>query len=151
MDFGLIKKAMDPILAELDHHLLNDVPGLENSTSELIAKYLWERLRPQVPLLSAVTVWESTRPAASTEARRRTRFQQTIIGEQSSSNSGIVPSPRMSLTTLLRVIRRASIMKSSIPSKTSTPFLLYRQVPPGSRRSGALQAKTVHSIQVWPY
>jgi 6-pyruvoyltetrahydropterin/6-carboxytetrahydropterin synthase len=59
MDFGRIKQVMEPILAELDHHLLNEVPGLENSTSELIAKYFWDRLQPQIPLLSAVGVWES--------------------------------------------------------------------------------------------
>jgi 6-pyruvoyltetrahydropterin/6-carboxytetrahydropterin synthase len=59
MDFGEIVKATEPVLRQLDHHTLNDVPGLENPTSELLAKFLWDRLRPALPGLSAVTVWES--------------------------------------------------------------------------------------------
>jgi 6-pyruvoyltetrahydropterin/6-carboxytetrahydropterin synthase len=59
MDFGTIKQAIEPILETLDHHWLNDVPGLANSTSELIAKYIWDLAQPAIPQLSAVTVWES--------------------------------------------------------------------------------------------
>jgi 6-pyruvoyltetrahydropterin/6-carboxytetrahydropterin synthase len=59
MDFGELAKAAEPVLRQLDHHTLNDVPGLENPTSELLAKFLWDRLRPALPGLSAVTVWES--------------------------------------------------------------------------------------------
>ena len=59
VDFGRIKQIVEPILAELDHRCLNDIPGLENSTSELLGKYLWDRILPQLPILSAVTVWES--------------------------------------------------------------------------------------------
>ena len=59
MDFGDIKKAVAPILDALDHRCLNDIPGLGNSTSELLAKYIWDRLHPALPALSAVTVWES--------------------------------------------------------------------------------------------
>ncbi len=59
MDFGEIKRIVTPILDELDHRLLNEIPGLENSTAERLAKYLWDRLQAVLPLLSAVTVWES--------------------------------------------------------------------------------------------
>lgn len=59
VDFGQIKPLVEPVLAELDHHFLNDVPGLANSTSEHIARYVWDRIKPALPLLSAVTVWES--------------------------------------------------------------------------------------------
>jgi len=59
VDFGRIKQLVEPILADLDHHFLNDVPGLANSTSERIAQYVWDRLREQLPQLSAVTIWES--------------------------------------------------------------------------------------------
>jgi 6-pyruvoyltetrahydropterin/6-carboxytetrahydropterin synthase len=59
MDFGDIVTAAEPILRRLDHHSLNEVPGLENPTSEVLAKYLWDRLRPALPGLSAVAVWES--------------------------------------------------------------------------------------------
>ena len=59
MDFGDIKKALAPILEDLDHHCLNDIPGLANSTSEILSQYIWNRLHPTLPALSAVTVWES--------------------------------------------------------------------------------------------
>jgi 6-pyruvoyltetrahydropterin/6-carboxytetrahydropterin synthase len=59
IDFTDIHKTVRPILEPLDHRLLNDIPGLTNSTSEILAKYLWDRIKPAMPLLSAVTVWES--------------------------------------------------------------------------------------------
>ena len=59
MDFGEIKAAVQPVIAALDHALLNELPGLQNSTSERIAGYLWEQIKPRLELLSAITVWES--------------------------------------------------------------------------------------------
>ena len=59
VDFGDIKAAVTPILDELDHQFLDKLPGLENSTSEMLAKYLWDRIKPQLVVLSAVAVWES--------------------------------------------------------------------------------------------
>jgi 6-pyruvoyltetrahydropterin/6-carboxytetrahydropterin synthase len=59
MDFAEIKRAVDPILAELDHHCLNDLPGLDNPTSERIAKYFFDKIAPLLPHLAAITVWES--------------------------------------------------------------------------------------------
>lgn len=59
IDFGIIKQVVGPILDELDHRCLNEIPGLENSTSELIGKWLWGRIKPSLPGLSAITIWES--------------------------------------------------------------------------------------------
>jgi 6-pyruvoyltetrahydropterin/6-carboxytetrahydropterin synthase len=59
MDFADLKKAVDPIVTELDHYLLNDIPGLENPTSELLAIWLWRRLVPLVPNLYRVTIEET--------------------------------------------------------------------------------------------
>lgn len=59
IDFGEIKKHVGPLIEELDHANLNEIPGLENSTSELIARFFWDRLKGSLPDLSAVTVWES--------------------------------------------------------------------------------------------
>ena len=60
MDFGAVTAVVEPLLkAELDHRTLNDVPGLENPTSELLCLWLWRRLRPALPALSAVTVFET--------------------------------------------------------------------------------------------
>ena len=58
-DFALFDEAWAPLHARFDHRNLNDVPGLENSTSENLAIYIWNALRPRVPQLSAVTVWET--------------------------------------------------------------------------------------------
>ena len=59
MDFARIKEIVGEVLDELDHRCLNDIPGLENSTSELLAGYIWDRVSGRLPGLSAVTVWES--------------------------------------------------------------------------------------------
>jgi 6-pyruvoyltetrahydropterin/6-carboxytetrahydropterin synthase len=58
MDFGDLKKAFAPLLAQLDHYYLNDVPGLENPTSEVLARWIWDRMIDQLPL-SAVMVRET--------------------------------------------------------------------------------------------
>jgi 6-pyruvoyltetrahydropterin/6-carboxytetrahydropterin synthase len=59
MDFADVKAAFDPLYRQLDHHYLNDVPGLENPTSENLAKWIWRKLRPTLPQLSAVVVHET--------------------------------------------------------------------------------------------
>jgi 6-pyruvoyltetrahydropterin/6-carboxytetrahydropterin synthase len=46
MDFDDINMAFNPLLAQLDHYYLNEVPGLENPTSENLAKWIWDRLKP---------------------------------------------------------------------------------------------------------
>jgi 6-pyruvoyltetrahydropterin/6-carboxytetrahydropterin synthase len=59
MDFGDIKKAFQPLLDRLDHNYLNDIEGLENPTSEVLARWIWRRLRPGLPVLSEVVVRET--------------------------------------------------------------------------------------------
>ncbi|MGW8943700.1 6-carboxytetrahydropterin synthase QueD [Streptomyces koyangensis] len=59
MDFGDLKKAFKPLEAQLDHYYLNDIEGLENPTSEVLARWIWERLQPTLPALSALTVRET--------------------------------------------------------------------------------------------
>ncbi len=59
MDFGDIKRVVQPIIEELDHRNLNDVEGLEACTSEFIAGWLWQRIKPRLPMLSAIVVHES--------------------------------------------------------------------------------------------
>jgi 6-pyruvoyltetrahydropterin/6-carboxytetrahydropterin synthase len=59
MDFADLKTAFDPLHAVLDHGYLNEVQGLENPTSENLARWIWDRLAPSLPGLSAVTVHET--------------------------------------------------------------------------------------------
>ncbi len=59
LDFADIKRAFEPLDQQLDHRLLNEVEGLENPTSENIAKWIWDRLKPALPGLSKVIVQET--------------------------------------------------------------------------------------------
>ncbi|HET9191086.1 MAG: 6-carboxytetrahydropterin synthase QueD [Deltaproteobacteria bacterium] len=59
MDFADIKSAFAPIFGELDHNYLNEIPGLDNPTSERLAEWIWNRLKPALPLLSKVVVHET--------------------------------------------------------------------------------------------
>jgi 6-pyruvoyltetrahydropterin/6-carboxytetrahydropterin synthase len=59
MDFADLKAGFQPILEQLDHYYLNDIAGLENPTSENIARWIWARLRPVMPALSAVEIRET--------------------------------------------------------------------------------------------
>lgn len=54
MDFGEVKAAFAPLLEQLDHHYLNEVPGLENPTSEVLARWIWRRLIHELPLSQVV-------------------------------------------------------------------------------------------------
>jgi 6-pyruvoyltetrahydropterin/6-carboxytetrahydropterin synthase len=59
LDFAELKAAFEPLFARLDHHYLNDVPGLENPTSENLARWIWRELEPALPLLARVVVHET--------------------------------------------------------------------------------------------
>jgi 6-pyruvoyltetrahydropterin/6-carboxytetrahydropterin synthase len=59
MDFAEIKTAFQAIEDEIDHRCLNDVAGLENPTSENLARWIWGRLRSTLPALSKVVVRET--------------------------------------------------------------------------------------------
>lgn len=59
MDFADLKSAFRPLYDQLDHHYLNDIPGLENPTSEQLAIWIWDRLKPRLPLLAEIVVHET--------------------------------------------------------------------------------------------
>ena len=59
IDFADIKDACKPLIASLDHNYLNEIPGLENPTSENLSVWLWRKLEPSLPLMSAVEVSET--------------------------------------------------------------------------------------------
>jgi 6-pyruvoyltetrahydropterin/6-carboxytetrahydropterin synthase len=48
-----------PLHEQLHHHCMNDIPGLENPTSEALCNWIWQRLKPELPELSWVTVYET--------------------------------------------------------------------------------------------
>lgn len=59
MDYADITKAFRPLWEKLDHNYLNAVRGLDNPTSEVVAAWIWRRLKPRLPLLSEVVVAET--------------------------------------------------------------------------------------------
>jgi len=59
MDFADVKAAFAPLFEQLDHHYLNDVPGLDNPTSERLAIWIWQHLKPALPALSRIVVHET--------------------------------------------------------------------------------------------
>jgi 6-pyruvoyltetrahydropterin/6-carboxytetrahydropterin synthase len=59
LDFAEIKAAFAPIEDKIDHRCLNEVPGLENPTSENLARWIWNELRAALPGLSKIVVQET--------------------------------------------------------------------------------------------
>jgi 6-pyruvoyltetrahydropterin/6-carboxytetrahydropterin synthase len=58
-DFSEIKTIFKPLYERLDHNYLNDIPGLENPTSEVLVKWIWNELKPLLPELSAIRIHET--------------------------------------------------------------------------------------------
>ena len=59
MDYAELKAAFQPIHDRIDHNYLNEIPGLENPTSERLAVWLWNELKPRLPLLSELVIAET--------------------------------------------------------------------------------------------
>ena len=59
IDYGQIKAAIAPVEKQLDHYVLNEIDGLENPTAENIARFIWQRLAPELELLDEVIVHET--------------------------------------------------------------------------------------------
>lgn len=64
IDFAEIKKIVKPLVESVDHKLLNNIDGLENPTCEIIAKWFWNNISKSLPLLSKVTLNETTTSGA---------------------------------------------------------------------------------------
>jgi 6-pyruvoyltetrahydropterin/6-carboxytetrahydropterin synthase len=58
-DFGDVSAVVSPVIAELDHRCLNDIDGLDNPTSEVVARWLWDRLASVVVGLAAIELRET--------------------------------------------------------------------------------------------
>ena len=59
IDFADIKGAFKAVEEQIDHRYLNEVEGLDNPTSENIARWIWQRLKPSLPGLLKVVVRET--------------------------------------------------------------------------------------------
>jgi 6-pyruvoyltetrahydropterin/6-carboxytetrahydropterin synthase len=59
MDFADIKAAWKPLEQQLDHQVLNNIPGMTNTTAEELAMWIYDQLKPALPLLSRVELFET--------------------------------------------------------------------------------------------
>jgi 6-pyruvoyltetrahydropterin/6-carboxytetrahydropterin synthase len=59
MDFADLTAAWQPLSTALDYQYLNEVPGLENPTSENLARWIWYNLKPSLPELCRVVIRET--------------------------------------------------------------------------------------------
>jgi 6-pyruvoyltetrahydropterin/6-carboxytetrahydropterin synthase len=59
VDFAEIATACEPLRRQLDHNYLNEIDGLENPTSEVLARWVWDRLAPVLPGLCGVSIRET--------------------------------------------------------------------------------------------
>jgi len=59
MDFKELKDAVSPVIDQLDHKLINDVKGLENPTAENITVWIWKQIKPSLPLLTRIELYET--------------------------------------------------------------------------------------------
>jgi 6-pyruvoyltetrahydropterin/6-carboxytetrahydropterin synthase len=59
VDFAEIKRVFAPFYEQLDHNYLNDIEGLANPTSEVLAAWIYRRLKPGLPGVSRVELFET--------------------------------------------------------------------------------------------
>ncbi len=59
IDFFDVEAVFAPLLVQLDHHCLNEIEELTNPTAENIAEWIWNRVKPQLPRIVAVVVYET--------------------------------------------------------------------------------------------
>jgi 6-pyruvoyltetrahydropterin/6-carboxytetrahydropterin synthase len=69
MDFADLKSAFQPVFDRLDHNYLNEVAGLENPTSENLARWVWNEMKPRVALLSKVVIHETCTSGCAYDGR----------------------------------------------------------------------------------
>lgn len=65
VDFAEVKRLTSEVIGELDHRVLNEVPGLEQPTTERIVVWIWDRLKARLPGLSRLELWENSNSGVS--------------------------------------------------------------------------------------
>ena len=69
IDFTDVKNVIDPIIKSIDHQFLNNISGLENPTSEVMAIWLWNKIKPELPQLSKIELNETPTSGVIYEGR----------------------------------------------------------------------------------
>src|SRR5690606_14159760 len=146
MDFADVKQAFQPLYERLDHHYLNDVEGLENPTSERLAVWIWERLKPALPLLSEVVVHKTCTSGCRFRGQRppRGRLNGPERGMLHCNKNGFMLH-RTNRQTLCRRSSRSppctsSSTNSSPPRRASSPRPRHRSTASPSTTPGPCSA-----------
>lgn len=79
IDYDHLDACWAPIHAQFHHACLNDLPGLENPTSEIIGGWIWQRLKPVLPELSWVTVYETATCGAHYDGRHYRIWKESSL------------------------------------------------------------------------
>ncbi len=69
LDFSDLKKVVNPIIDVIDHKLLNNIPGLENPTAEILSTWLWKQIKPLLPALIRIELKETPTSGVIFEGR----------------------------------------------------------------------------------
>ena len=69
IDYGELDALWQPLHDQLDHNYLNEVPGLENPTSEVLSRFIWQKIKPGLPQLTRVTLYETCESRCEYEGR----------------------------------------------------------------------------------
>ena len=59
MDYGEVKTRVQPVIDRLDHQYLNEIPGLENPSSEVLAKWIFDQTKSLIPNLYQIIISET--------------------------------------------------------------------------------------------
>ena len=59
IDFGDLKNVINEVVDQVDHKFLNKVQGLENPTCEMLAMWFWQKIKPAIPQLCKIELWET--------------------------------------------------------------------------------------------
>lgn len=59
IDYADLKAVVQPVINRVDHKHLNDIPGMTYTSAEDIARWLWDNLKPSLPLLSRIIIHET--------------------------------------------------------------------------------------------
>ena len=57
VDLGRVRRAIEQLRPQLDHHMLDDIAGLGPATLENLCAFIWRELMPALPELAVVRVW----------------------------------------------------------------------------------------------
>jgi len=83
VDLDHLAACWQPLQQQLHYQCLNDIAGLENPTSEVLSAWIWARLKPELPELSWVTVYETATAGCHYDGRhfriwKEMRFESAL-------------------------------------------------------------------------